>query len=320
MDNPLFHGVTPPDPALLFRRNDPNDPRLGEVVKIAPEDYATAHTILLGCPQDEGVRRNQGRIGAAAAPDAIRAALYKLPVSVLDTAGFFDLGNTRIQDSLEATHTQHQQLVERIIADGKRLIVLGGGNDISFPDAAGLAAQVDSVLAFNIDAHFDVRADEPRNSGTPYRQLLEGGHLLPDNFYEMGFQWFGNAAPYIAYLREKGVQHHALDDLRMNGIPQTFADILQHKVTEAIFWGFDMDVVRAADAPGVSAPNPTGMTGAELCQLAQLAGRDPRTRLVEISEVNPTYDLDGRTCRLAAVAIFYVLLGITQQSERNPNP
>jgi arginase family enzyme len=28
-------------------------------------------------------------------------------------------------------------------------------------------------IAINIDAHFDVRADNPRNSGTPYRQLLE---------------------------------------------------------------------------------------------------------------------------------------------------
>jgi arginase family enzyme len=33
------------------------------------------------------------------------------------------------------------------------------------------------VLALNVDAHFDVRADSPRNSGTPYRQLLEEGKL-----------------------------------------------------------------------------------------------------------------------------------------------
>ena len=60
--------------------------------------------------------------------------------------------------------------------------------------------------------------------------------------------------------------------------------------------------VCAADAPGVSAPNPTGMRGEELCQIAAFAGAHPRTRVLEFSEVNPPYDIDLRTCRLAAVA------------------
>jgi len=79
-----------------------------------------------------------------------------------------------------------------------------------------------------------------------------------------------------------------------------------------IFWGFDLDVVCAADAPGVSAPNPIGMTGDELCQIASIAGFDRRTRIVEFSEVNPSYDVDGRTARLTAVAIWHVLAGMAR--------
>ena len=44
------------------------------------------------------------------------------------------------------------------------------------------------VLAFNVDAHFDVRADTPRNSGTPYRELLEGGHVEPQRLHQIGSQ------------------------------------------------------------------------------------------------------------------------------------
>jgi len=75
----------------------------------------------------------------------------------------------------------------------------------------------------------------------------------------------------------------------------------------AVFWGFDLDVVNAAEAPGVSAPNPLGLSGAELCELAALAGAEPRTRIVEFSEMNPAFDLDGRTARLAAAAIWHYL-------------
>ncbi|MDZ4701533.1 MAG: hypothetical protein SH809_17605, partial [Rhodothermales bacterium] len=70
--------MTPVSPDLLFRRDDPNDIRLGEVVRLDPAGYEAAELVLLGCPQDEGVRRNRGREGARNAPTAIRRQFYKL--------------------------------------------------------------------------------------------------------------------------------------------------------------------------------------------------------------------------------------------------
>lgn len=299
-----FEASQRPAPDLLFRKNDPNDRRLGEVVRTTPEDYASASLVLLGCPQDEGVRRNGGRPGAAQAPDAIRRCLYKLGVQGLDGLRLFDLGNTVIQATLEATHNAQRGLVRQILADGKTLIVLGGGNDISYPDCAGLADAVADPLAFNVDAHYDVRADTPRNSGTPYRQLLEGGHVAPSHFYEMGGQPFANSPVYARYLREKGAHIVPLGELRAGGVTAVFERILSETAAESIFWGLDMDVVRAADAPGVSAPNPTGLFGDELSAIAAAAGRDPRSRLLELSEVNPEFDVDQRTCRLAAAVLW----------------
>src|SRR5436190_24076046 len=128
----MFTHTTRPDETLLFRRDEPGDPRLGEIVRWKQEDYAAAPVVLLGCPQDEGVRRNGGRVGAAAAPDAIRKWLYRLvaPAGVK----LFDLGNTVIQSTLEDTHAVQQEIVRQIIADGKALISLGGGNDLSYHD------------------------------------------------------------------------------------------------------------------------------------------------------------------------------------------
>lgn len=305
-----FSPRTAADPAVFFKRGDPNDVRLGETVFTAPERYAEAEIVLLGLPQDEGVARNKGRLGAKDAPNAIRRCLYKY-VSI-EGLRLFDAGDTRLQGTLEATHALHRDLVRQMLRDGKCLIVLGGGNDTSYPDCSALALETEgAVLAFNVDAHFDVRADVPPNSGTPYRQLLEEGFLQPSHFYEIAYQPFANAPTYQRYLAHKGVRAYDLAAVHEIGVAALLHDLLSRSAASAVFWGLDMDVVRAADAPAVSAPNPTGLTGEEFCQIGQLAGREGRTRLFEISEVNPHYDIDDRTCRLAAAAIWHFLAAHT---------
>src|SRR5688572_23959103 len=95
----LFHSTTRPADELFFRRNDPNDVRLGEIVSKTEKEYEAADIVIIGCPQDEGVRRNKGREGAAKAPDAIRQQFYKLTNFGIHRK-IIDLGNTQIQASL----------------------------------------------------------------------------------------------------------------------------------------------------------------------------------------------------------------------------
>lgn len=285
----------------------PDDPRLGERLS----DYASASVVLLGCPQDEGVRRNGGRPGAAAGPGAIREALFRLTVNGLDALKLHDAGDTAPLATLEDTHAAHEQAVAKFLADGKRVIVLGGGNDISYPDCAALSKAAGDVLAFNVDAHFDVRPDTPRNSGTPYRQLLDEGLLKGSRFFELAGQPWCTAAEHAAYLKDKRATVIPLEALRAKGLSRVVRRALREaQDAKAVFWGFDLDVVNAAEAPGVSAPNALGLTGAELCELAALAGAEKRTRVVEFSEMNPVFDVDGRTARLAAVAIWHYLAAI----------
>jgi formiminoglutamase len=182
----IFQNTTRPNRDLFFNKNDPNDTRLGEIVSSQIEDYETAEIVILGCPQDEGVARNKGRVGAALAPDAIRMQFYKLTDFGI-SASIFDLGDTIIQPTLEETHDLHTRIVTQILRDAKRIIVLGGGNDIAYADGAAMAEVfgAESWLGLNIDAHFDVRTDRPRNSGTPYRQLLDERLIKPRNFTKL---------------------------------------------------------------------------------------------------------------------------------------
>lgn len=305
MNTDIFTLTNRPDETLFFRRDEAGDPRLGEIVRWQPADYPDAKFVLFGCPQDEGVRRNGGRVGAAAAPDAIRRWLYRLVAP--ENIQLFDLGSTIIQPTLEATHAIQQQIVRQLISDGKIIISLGGGNDLSYPDCAALAQSGGDVLAFNVDAHLDVRESLIRHSGTPYRMLLEEGIVKPQHFYEMAYQPFAVSQHHLRYLKEIGATAHSLADLRGRGFLNSFQEILAQQGVDRIFWGIDMDSVHINEAPGVSAPNSLGLTGSELCSLVTLVARDPRTRILEFTEVNPTYDIDFRTCRLTATAIWHFL-------------
>lgn len=314
----IFQHTQRPDNDLFFSRGDRNDPRLGEIVGRREEDYDAADIVILGCPQDEGVRRNNGRSGAELAPAAIREQFYRLtPFNIRKR--IFDLGNVQIGTSLEETHDSQTEVVKAVLADGKRVIVLGGGNDVSYPDGRAMSEVFgrDNWIAINIDSHLDVRIADKPNSGTPYRQLLEQDLLRPGNFYEVAYQTHFCSPVYYEYIRSLGVNRISLELLRSRAeadvelresITQKF---VHHSSSINTFFGFDLDAVRAADAPGTSAPSPLGLRAGEFIQLVKYAASLANTRLVEFSEVNPNFDVDNRTARLVAIGMHRFCSGVS---------
>lgn len=306
----LFRHLNKPDSGLFFIKNDKNDPRLGETVLSEEKDYEKADFIILGSPQDEGVKRNNGRSGAAEAPDLIRKEFYKFPAQEkLTGLNIFDAGNIQVSGTLEEIHTIQKNIIKRIIDDGKKLIILGGGNDISYPDCSALSESSNkNLIAFNIDSHFDVRESGERNSGTPYRQLLDEGFIDPVKFFQIANKPYTNSDFYKNYLEKKGVLIYTLESVRDSGIKNLLNNIVAVQEPENIFWGFDMDSVRSSDAPGVSATYPVGLSAEEACEIASIAGVFNSSKIFEISEVNPKYDIDSRTCKLAAILMLHFLL------------
>ncbi len=126
---------------VAFPPDRPDDPRLNEVfgqpVEIA-KSLRPGRPVLIGFPVDEGVRRNGGRVGAALAPDAIRAQLYRLTptdasarldIRRLDPV---DLGNLRVGTSLEESQEALAVVVGAILSARAIPIVMGGGHETAF--------------------------------------------------------------------------------------------------------------------------------------------------------------------------------------------
>lgn len=306
--NEQFQNVSPPDEKLFFRNNDANDVRLGEII---PQNrYENADIVILGCPQDEGVKRSGGREGAALAPDAIRREFYKLTPFGIKTK-VCDLGNINDGGSLEEMHEAHTEIVTKILSDRKRVLVIGGGGDVSYAD--GLAVSnvfgAENWIAVNVDAQFDVRAERPRNSETAFRQLLEERLIRPAYFYEAAFQAHLASPVYYRYLQNMGVNLISLDQLRSRETSATELreqmrlNFIHHSQSLSTFFGFDVSVVRASDAPGVSAPSPVGLRAGEFLNLVTFAAKLVNTRIIEFTEVNPNFDIDNRTTKLVAIAM-----------------
>ncbi len=314
----IFNQTTRPDKGLFFSRNDKNDPRMGEIIRTDESQYAASDIVVLGYKSDEGTRRSGGRPGAADGPDKIRKQFYSLTTFNLKKH-VFDLGDLRLGGSLEESHDAMTAVVTQVLQDGKRLIVLGGGGDISYADGRAMAVVFGREwwIGVNIDSHLDVRIADERNSGTQYRQLIEEKHLDPTYFYEVGFQSHFCSPTYYQYIRDLHVHRISLELLRSRAqadielkeqIRQKF---IGHSSSLNTFFGFDMEAVRMADAPGTTAPSPLGLKASEFIQLVKYAASLANTKIIEFTEVNPKYDVDDRTTKLVAIGMHRFCTGVT---------
>jgi formiminoglutamase len=321
----IFKYLDAPNEKLFFTRKDSSDPRMGDSVLHSEKKFSNDVKIgIVGVPTDEGVKRNGGRIGAKDGPDAIRTEFYKRTPFVFgkekspSSLSIFDFGNLKIRKTLEETHLMLTEVIHALVAAEIVPIVLGGGHDIAFPNFLGFSKGKRNVGVINIDAHLDYRKPIPkRNSGTSFRQMLDlqGSALNAMNLVEIGTQSFANSTDHYAELTERGATVFSLRDVRSDGITKTLelSYELATSNADALYISFDLDVVHSADAPGVSASLPSGFTAEEFLTAALFAGKRRKTKLIDIVELNPKFDHDGRTAKLAALAMMYFLTGFANR-------
>ena len=206
--------------------HDNNDRKMVNLIKNDPESYEVSKFVILGCPQDLGVIRNGGRKGSSIGPNAIRSQFYKMSYpKEIKNISIFDLGDLIISSDLEDIHINQETVVKKVLSDDKIPIVLGGGNDISYPDLKALNATSKNIFAINIDQHLDIRDMSKPNSGTPYRMLIEENILNNNNFIELAIQQFSNSYIYYNFLEKLNFSIFTLDDINAKGLPKIFEPV-----------------------------------------------------------------------------------------------
>ncbi|WP_343667550.1 formimidoylglutamase [Chitinophaga sp.] len=260
--------------------------------------------VLLGFAVDEGVLRNKGRVGAAAGPAALRQAISSFPVHF--DGILMDGGNIICPgEDLEAAQQALSGAVQLIKRAGHIPLLLGGGHEITYGHAHGLYQSLpgERLGLINFDAHFDLRT-EGVSSGTGFWQLAQ--EHSPFQYLALGIQQLSNTQRLFRIAGELEAQIIDADAFHFQD-----RTLLQVAVTEFIkkadklYLTIDLDVFAAAYAPGVSATafngiRPDGLfleCFRTILHSGQLAGMD-------IAELNPSFDIDQRTAKLAAALIF----------------
>ena len=283
-----------------------------EGLKLDPSQKTIA---LLGYACDEGVKRNQGRIGAAEGPDAIRKQLAKMPNHLAAEIWLIDVGTIQCLDGdMEAAQNSLSEKVSQLLENNVFPIVLGGGHDMAYGHYNGIKKYLNkhpSIGSINFDAHFDLRTHKKgSNSGTPFYQIAQ------DSKYE------GNLFEYLCLGIRKDANDTVLfqtaEDFRVNYIENEHFNIrdwdliekkLQQFINEVghIYTTIDLDGFSSAYAPGVSAPSPMGFSPDVVLECLKSIIDSGKLTSLDIAEMNPTYDIDNHTAKLAASLVHFVI-------------
>jgi formiminoglutamase len=309
---------------IWMGRNDGNDPdllRWHQVIhlvvpeKLPPLGKGMQGIAFMGFCSDEGVRRNHGRTGAALAPDVIRKACSNFPL-VANHIVLADAGDVVCDDGiLEDAQQLMGEKLQAIIKQGYLPIVLGGGHETAYCGYKAIAPlPAKSELGIiNFDAHFDLRElqEVGATSGTWAWQIMESCRLNKNELHYLilGIQQYSNTRRLFELAEEIGAPYFKAEDFtndQLHHMLNAINGIISH--SQKILLSIDMDVFAAPFAPGVSAPAFNGIApNAMFKRLLRHIILSGKVSSVDISEVNPHFDVDSRTARLAAAFVFDIV-------------
>jgi formiminoglutamase len=285
---------------------------------VRPYDLVvTPGLALVGFASDAGVARNQGRVGAAEGPAALRRALANLPWAATREVPLLDAGDIVCTgDALEQAQEDLGRRIADVMARGHWPLVMGGGHEVAWGSFQGIASALRGATRLgvvNFDAHFDLRKplDGSRGtSGSPFHQIADAlaGRGAAFRYLCIGVSPAANTQALFATAAARGAEWLLDDDLVWSALPEALDQVDRFVASvDAIQLSLCLDVFPGSVAPGVSAPAARGLPVdvafvllRRLLDRAGLATRGGKVVLAEIAELNPRFDRDGCTARLAA--------------------
>ncbi len=281
---------------------------------VRPHGAEAAAVALQGFACDAGVARNQGRVGAAEGPAALRRALSN--VAAQDPGPVDDLGDISCEgDALETAQDAYAAAAAAALSAGSLVIGLGGGHEIAWGSYLALSHLLeysgsrDPVGVINFDAHFDLRGDPVANSGTPFRQILEHGRARGRDvgYHCLGISRHSNTAALFERAHSLGVTWVEDLDLRADRFSEIERELQAFIASHPrVYLTVCLDVLPGTVAPGVSAPAALGVDPALVDRLIEAVIATGQVAIADVAELNPRFDKDDRTARLAARFVAHI--------------
>lgn len=247
---------------------------------------------LIGLPYDGS---SSFRRGTADAPPLIREALSSPGSNPWSESGGAAGTAPALADAgdleLPQTH-QARDLIEagvrRVCDRGGRPLALGGDHSVTYPILRVVGPAWPDLTVLHLDAHPDLYPEydgDPFSHACVFARVMEEG--LTERLVQVGVRTMNDVQRRVA-------QHYNVEvfDMRAWSAGQ------RPHVHGPVYLSVDVDALDPAFAPGVSHPEPGGLSTREVLTLLQslpspIVGAD-------IVEFNPAADPSGHTARVCA--------------------
>jgi agmatinase len=177
--------------------------------------------------------------------------------------------------------------VSELIEDGSKLISLGGDHSITYPIIEAYSRMYPNLHILHFDAHsdlYDLFEDNYYSHASPFARIME--QKLTASLTQVGVRT-------MCLHQRIQAKKFEVRIIEMKDFNPEFASHLKGP----LYISFDLDVLDPAFAPGVSHPEPGGMTTREVIQClhkvhVSVVGAD-------IVEYNPDRDINDQTAMVA---------------------
>jgi formiminoglutamase len=274
---------------------------------------AEGQVAILGAPMEAG-SVTPGRCDLA--PEAVRKALRRFSTYDVERGSelFFalrDLGDVPVQGLSPAEGFEPiRDAAAHAVAGHRLTLLLGGNNAVTRPAAHALGVPLAKIGLITLDAHFDLReTDQGPMNGNPVRCLLEDG-LPGANICQIGLAPFANTPKMHSDARAAGIGVYTMADCFERGVTGVLNHALSRFVhVDVLMVDFDIDVIDRSQAPGAPGARPGGMPAAMFFAAARRLAADPRVKLVDLTEFDPSLDVGDITALTAGRWVCEVLAG-----------
>jgi agmatinase len=250
---------------------------------------------LIGVPWDGS---STGQRGAALAPPAIRQALWHPSSNPWNERGddlsapsvLEDGGDIAVSTGAADTRAAIEARVREVVGAGRKPLVLGGDHSITHAVLRAWAGRAEPVSVLHLDAHGDLYDEwegDRYSHASPFARIME--ERLAGRLLQVGVRTLN--AHQRAQASRFGVESLGPDRWR-DALP------LIGRMKGPLYISLDLDVLEPMLAPGLSHPEPGGLSVRDVLEL--LAAVRTPVLGADIVEYNPTLDLRDLTARVAA--------------------
>ena len=298
-----------------------------------------AKYVLLGIPEDIGIRANFGRPGAASAWDtAIKnianiqhnrfckgsqiIVLGQVNVSEemkeVEHLNFHDIDDrSKLSQLVEKIDKDVSHIIFNIIKSGKTPIIIGGGHNNSYGNIKGTAlAKGKPVNAINFDAHSDFRILEGRHSGNGFSYAYEEGFLKKYFIFGLHENYTSKSVLDMIKKTEDRVRYNTYDSLAIRkekDFNQEMVNALEFIKTD--FFGIEIDLDAIPNIAS-SAMTLSGFSVEQLRQFISFFGKNKNASYIHICEGAPELGEEKNT-HLIGKLIGYLVTDFIKANNNN---